>query len=305
MVQDLAAYRAFLRLAETGSFTQVARELGASQPSISRQISALEDRLGARLVQRTTRSVTLTEEGRRFYDRALLVLESIQEAEASVGRGNSRPAGHLRIAAPVAFSRLHLMPLVPGFLDRHPEVTIDLIMHDGFADLVAEGIDVAIRVGEPADPTLIAKRLGETRRVAVASPAYLKKHGVPAHPRELADHACIRYTQLATGSRWVFDGADGPLPIEVKGPFQANNSEAVREAVLAGLGIAALPLWAFTDEIRKGRVKIILQAFEPPRLPLNALYPSRRFVPAKVRAFVDYFEAAFRLEPTISTDPAP
>ena len=304
MIQGLAAYRAFLRLAETGSFTQVAREFGTSQPSISRHILALEDHLGARLVQRTTRSVTLTEEGRRFYDRALLVLESVQEAEASVGRGSSRPTGRLRIAAPVAFSRLHLMPLIPGFLDRHPEVTVDLIMHDGFADLVAEGIDVAIRVGEPADPTLVAKRLGEARRVAVASPIYLKKHGAPAHPRELADHACIRYTLLATGTRWLFDSADGPLSVEVTGPFQANNSEGVREAVLAGLGIAVLPIWAFTDEIRKGRVKVILQAFEPQRLPLNALYPSRRFVPAKVRAFIDYFEAAFRLEPTISTNQA-
>jgi DNA-binding transcriptional LysR family regulator len=305
MAQDLAPYRAFLRLAESGSFTQVARELGTSQPSISRQISALEDRLGARLVQRTTRSVTLTEEGRRFYDRALLVLESIQEAEASVGRGNRRPAGRVRIAAPVAFSRLHLMPLIPGFLDRHPEVTIDLIMHDGFADLVAEGIDVALRVGEPADPTLIAKRLGETRRVAFASPLYLKKHGEPAHPRELASHSCIRYTLLATGTRWLFDSPAGPLSVEVTGPFQANNSEGVREAVLAGLGIGVLPIWAFTDEIRKGLVKVILQAFEPRRLPLNALYPSRRFVPAKVRAFIDYFEAEFSQEPTISANPAP
>lgn len=305
MTLDLGAYRAFLRLVETGSFTKVARELGTSQPSISRQISALEDHLGARLVQRTTRSVTPTEEGRRFYDHAMQVLESLQEAEASVGRGRIRPAGRLRIAAPVAFSRLHLMPLMPGFLARHPDVTIDLMMHDGFTDLVAEGIDVAIRVGELADPALIVKRLGEVRRVTVASPKYLKKHGEPKHPRDLVNHACIRYTLLATGTRWLFDSASGPLAVEVKGPFQANNSEAVREAVVAGLGIAVLPIWAFTDEIRKGRVNIILKAYEPQRLPLNALYPSRRFVPAKVRAFIEYFEAEFRLEPTISTYSAP
>ncbi|MEZ5833275.1 MAG: LysR family transcriptional regulator [Dongiaceae bacterium] len=305
MTQDLHAYRAFLRLVETGSFTKVAREFGTSQPSISRQISALEEHLGARLVQRTTRSVTPTEEGRRFYDRALQVLETVQEAEASVGRGRVRPTGRLRVAAPVAFSRLHLLPRIAAFLARYPDMTIDLIMHDNFADLVAEGIDVAIRVGDLADPTLIAKRLGETRRVAVASPKYLKKHREPKHPRELADHACICYTLLATGNRWLFDGPSGPLAVEVTGPFQANNSEGVREAVVAGLGIGVLPIWVFKDEIDKGLVKLILQAFEPKRLPLNAVYPSRRFVPAKVRAFIDYLEGEFRLEPTISAYSAP
>lgn len=296
----IAPIRTFVRVVETGSFTAVAAEQNTTQPTISRQIAGLEDHLGTRLLTRTTRALALTDDGRSFYDHALRVLEAVAEAEGVVGRRRGRPSGLLRLATPVVFGRLHVVPRLPAFLARHPEVVVDLIMSDGFADLVEQGIDVAIRVGEVTDPGLIARRIGMVRRVTVATPAYLGRRRPPACPADLADHDCIVYTRLATGSRWTFEGPKGPVTVDVSGRFKADNSEAVRDGVLGGLGIAVIPAFAFTDEIATGAVQVLLKEFEPRPLPMHAVHPSRRFVPMKVRAIVDYLADEFARDPLMS-----
>ncbi|MBN9530440.1 MAG: LysR family transcriptional regulator [Alphaproteobacteria bacterium] len=296
----IAPIRTFVRVVETGSFTAVAAEQNTTQPTISRQIAGLEDHLGTRLLTRTTRALAPTDDGRTFYDHALRVLEAVAEAEGVVGRRRGRPSGLLRLATPVVFGRLHVVPRLPAFLARHPEVAVDLIMSDGFVDLVEQGIDVAIRVGEVTDPGLIVRRIGMVRRVTVATSAYLRRRHAPACPADLADHDCIVYTRLATGNRWTFEGPKGPVTVDVAGRFRADNSEAVRDGVLGGLGIAVIPAFAFTDEIATGAVQVLLKEFEPRPLPMHAVHPSRRFVPMKVRAIVDYLADEFARDPLMS-----
>ena len=296
----LGPMRTFVRVVEAGSFTAVATEQQTTQPTISRQIAALEEHLGSRLLTRTTRSLTLTDDGRAFYERAKLALESVAEAENAVGRRRTKPAGMLRLATPVVFGRLHVVPRLSAFLARYPDVAVDLVMSDTFTDLVEQGIDVAIRVGEITDPGLIARRIGIVRRVTVASPAYLKKHKAPRAPSDLVDHDCIVYTRLATGNCWQFEGKEGPVTVEVHGRYRADNSEAVREGVLAGLGIAVIPAFAFGNEIAERRVNVLLADHEPRRLPMHAVYPSRRFVPLKVRALIDFLAHEFEIDPALS-----
>lgn len=296
----LGPMRTFVRVVEAGSFTAVATELNITQPTISRQIGALEDHLRTRLFTRTTRALTLTDDGRVFYEHALRALEAVSEAEGAVGRRRQKPSGLLRLAAPVVFGRLHVVPRLPAFLKRYPDVSVDLIMSDGFADLVEQGIDVAIRVGEIDDPGLIARRIGTVQRVTVASPAYLKANRAPKQPADLAAHQCIVYTRLATGNRWLFEGPNGPVAVEVGGRYRADNSEAVRDGVLGGLGIAVIPTFAFSREIESGAVKVLLQDFAPRPLPMHAVYASRRFVPLKVRAIIDHLAHEFSLDARLS-----
>jgi DNA-binding transcriptional LysR family regulator len=292
--------RAFVRVFETGSFSKHARAAHTTQPTVSRQIAALEAHLGARLFERTTRALTPTDDGKRFYERATAALDALAEAEAAVGRGHASVSGTLRLACPVAFGRMHVVPRLPRLLSRHPALKLDLILSDSFSDLVEEGIDLALRIGEVTAPGLIVRRVGETRRVTVAAPSYLKARGLPLHPRDLAAHDCVIYTRLATGTRWQFAGEGGAIEVDVDGRFRANNSEAVREAVLAGLGIGVVPVWLLGDEIAKKKVRVLLPDFEPKRLPIGAVHPSRRFVPAKTRAAIEFLEAEFKLDPLLS-----
>ncbi len=270
----VAAMQVFVRVAEAGGFTSVARETHTTQPTVSRLVAALEDHLGARLFHRSTRAVSLTDDGKQFYELARHALEAVAEAENAIGKRRTRAFGRLRLSIPVAFGRLHVAPRMPRFLELNPEVQIELVMSDNFVDLVGEGIDLAVRVGEIADPTLIARRIGTTRRVTVASRRYLERRGEPVHPADLAAHDCIIYTRLATGNEWHFAGPDGEIVIPVQGRYQADNSEGVREGVLGGLGIGVIPIWLFNgDEIRRGDVRIILKEFEPTSLPIHAVYP--------------------------------
>ena len=300
----LAGMRLFIRVAETRGFSVVAREIGSTQPTISRTVLALEEHLGVRLLNRSSRAVTLTDDGREFYASALRALEAVAEAEASVGRRRGQAGGLLRLGIPVAFGRLHVAPRIGRFLDRNPDVEVELLMNDAFVDLVGEGLDLAIRIGELEDPALVAHRIGTTRRVTVASAEYLARRGTPATPGDLRAHECLVYTRLATGNRWHFTGPHGAIAVDARGRFRADNSEAVREAVIGGAGIAVIPVWMFTDEIASGRVRIILEAFEPKRLPIHAVYPSRRHLPAKVRAMIDFLAAEFATEPRLSATPA-
>lgn len=296
----LAPMRTFVRVVEAGSFTAVATELNTTQPTISRQVAALEAHLGSRLLARTTRALTLTDDGRSFYEHALRVLEAVGEAESAVGRRRTKASGLLRISTPVVFGRLHVVPRLARFLARHPDVTLDLVMNDGFTDLVEQGIDLALRVGEITDPSLVARRIGVVRRLTVASPAYLRRRGTPRTPAGLAKHCCIVYTRLATRNRWFFESPKGPISVEVNGRYRADNSEAVREGVLSGLGIAVIPAFAFTREVEDGAVKVLLKDYEPKPLPMHAVYPSRRYVPLKVRAMINFLTRELQLDPMLS-----
>jgi DNA-binding transcriptional LysR family regulator len=300
MTDTVALFQAFIRVVEAGSFTRVAEEQNSSQPTVSRQVATLEDHLGTRLFTRTTRKLTLTDDGRSFYERAKLALEAVAEAEGAVGRRRARPSGTLQLALPVVFGRLRVIPHLKGFLARYPDVSVDLVMSDGFSDLVEDGIDLAIRSGVVTDPNLIARKIGVTRRILVASPSYLRGKTLPAHPNDLIGHDCIPYTRFTGGVTWRFESPDGPIAIEATGPMRTQSSEGIREAVMSGLGIGFVPIWHFRDEIETGRLIVLLEAFEPKPVPISAVYPSRRFVPQKTRAMIDYLETQFAMDPTLN-----
>ncbi len=262
--------------------------------------SPVESHLGVRLLNRSTRSVSPTDEGTAYYDHCRRILDALDEAEASVGSGRTAPSGLVRIGAPVAFGRLHVVPRMKRFLDLHPRVSVELVMSDRFSDLVEEGIDLSVRIGDLSDASLIARLIGKTARVTVGSPDYFARHGEPKSPEDLAHHNCLVFTPLSTVDEWHFEGPDGPISVRVKGSFRTNNSEAVREAALAGIGIAVTPTWLFRDELDRGLLRVVLQGFEPRRMPINIVTPSRRFISAKVRALADFLAAEFRSDPAVT-----
>ncbi len=298
----LDCMQSFVRVVETGSFSAVARELDISQPTISKQIAALEAYLDVQLLVRSTRKLQLTEAGERFFEHCQIVLDAAAQAEASVGQ-RQQPIGTLRVNCPVAFGQQQLMPYVKGFLDRYPDIKLDLSLNDGFLDLVEGGIDLAIRIGQIDDTMLIAHRIGLTRRVTVAAQSYFRHHPEPQRPEELVNHNCIVYTRSSTGSEWHFQKPTGErIQIMVKGNLQVDNSTAVRAAVLAGIGIAVCPIWLFGDLLQSDSLKIILKDYQPVPLPIHAIYRRSRFIPAKVRCFIDYFTTEFKLNPWVSED---
>ncbi len=296
----LAAFRVYVRVAEARSFSAVARELGATQPAISRQVAALEEHLGARLLQRTTRSLALTEDGRDLLDHARRVLDAVEDAEAAVGRRHAAPGGLVRLATPSAFGRLYVAPRMNRLLERYPELSIELIMSDEVSDLVADGIDLALRATSIADSSLVARKIGSTRRITVASEECIRAHGLPEHPRDLARLPCVIFTGRPSPNEWQFDGPDGTTMVTVNGRFRSNNSEAARVGVVSGLGYALMPIWMLGDEIASGQLRAVLTGWEPPAVAISAAYPSRRNLAPRTRAVIDFFVDEFRLDPIIS-----
>jgi len=293
----IACIKSFVRTVETGSFSAVAREMGTTQPTISKQIAALEDYLDVQLLVRSTRRVSLTDEGMRFYEHCQSVLEALSEAESSVGK-RQNPSGLLRLNCSVAFGQMQVLPRLQRFLDRYGDIKIDLTMSDHFVDLVGEGIDIAIRIGKFVDANLISQPLGTYGFVAVASAAYLEKFGEPQVPADLLYHNCIVYTRQSTGNEWHFRGTT----VTVSGNLQVNNSMALREAVLANIGIGTSPIWAFSDELENQSVKVILKEYEPEPIPIQVVYRRGRFQSAKVKCFIDFlideFKASLSWQPT-------
>ncbi len=299
----LAAMQTFVRVVESGSFSAVARESQATQSAVSKQVAALERALGARLLNRTTRSLALTEEGERYFEQARRLVAEIAEAESGLRQGEQQLTGWLRVAASVGFGRLKLLPLVKSFLAAHPGVKIDLRLNDGFIDLVEQGIDVAVRIGELSDSSLVARRIGTTKRVLIASRKYLrslpKGRKAPRLPEDLLQHNCIVYTELATQNAWTFTAGPG-APVEVgtvvtvraQGNLQTNSSEVVRAAVLSGMGIGFSPTWLFEDEMAKGDLQVQLPDWPAQSMPVHLVSPSQRRQSAKVRAFSDHLVAA-------------
>ncbi len=292
--------RIFVRVAEIGNLTAVARQLGLTQPTVSRKLAVLEEHLGARLIQRTTRALSLTEDGKIYYEHCRRLLDAADAAETSVGHRAAAPSGLIRIASSVAFGRLHIVPRLPRLLAVYPDIRVELTTADAYDDLVGTGIDLAVRIGELADTVLVARRVGVTDRVTVGAPAYFARAGVPATPQELKKHPCIVHTQLSTGNEWHFTGPGGPVKVRVSGPFLANNSDAIREATLAGLGISVSPAWLFHDAIADGRARVVLPDHAPVALPIQLVHASRRLVSPKVRAVADFLADEFRADPLLA-----
>lgn len=294
------AMRSFVRAVETGSFSAAARELGTTQPAVSKQIAWLERHLGSRLMDRTTRQLTLTDEALLYHERAKAILESIEDGERIVRRGRSEISGMLRIACPVGFGRFQVVPRLPVFLARHPHLRVDLRMNDAHIGIVEEGIDVAIRIGELPDSGLIARRLGTTYREVIAAPRYLRGRRPPRTPADLAKHECIVYAGLATRNEWRFAGPGGPVAVRVAGRFEVDSSEGVREAVLAGMGIGFSPVWLFADELRGKTLRVLLPNYRGHTLPIHGVSPPSRRYSAKVKALLDYLAGEFAADPFVS-----
>jgi DNA-binding transcriptional LysR family regulator len=297
MLDRITCIKSFVRTVETGSFSAVARELNTTQPTISKQIAALEEYLDVQLLIRSTRKVALTDEGMQFYRHSQLVLAALAEAEASVG-SRQIPSGVLRVNCSVSFGLMQVMPCLKRFLDRYPDLKVDLTMSDYYVDLVEEGIDVAIRIGNFHAPNLISLPIGTSRLVTVAAVEYLAKFGEPRVPEDLLDRNCIVYTRQSTVNEWQFQGTS----VTVRGNLQVNNSAALREAVLAGIGIGTSPIWAFCDELQRETVKIILEDYEPAPLPIQAVYRRGQLQPAKVKCWIDFLRDRFAGEFMLPTD---
>jgi len=288
----LAVMALYARVVETGSFSRAAAALGLGQPTASKQIAALEERLGVRLLERSTRRLRPTEAGREFYERCRRLVDEADDLESSARRGARGAVGRLRVACPMGFGRLHVVPIVVRFLAAHPEAQVDLVMNDRYVDLAEEGVDVAIRIANLGDSTLHARRLGETPRALVASPAYLRRRGAPRTPADLERHDFVVYAYFDAPERLALVGPDGAAAdVRVKARLRVNNAEAMREAVLGGIGICAMPLWAIGAELAAGTAKRVLPDWAPPASAVQAVYSSARHLPARVRLFIDFVAA--------------
>jgi DNA-binding transcriptional LysR family regulator len=294
----LMAMTTFARCVERRSFSAVGREMSLTQSTVSKLIASLERHLGGKLFARTTRGLALTAEGRRFYEQCRSIIEAVAGAEASFRTGREEVSGTLRIASSVAFGRTQLMSRMSAFLRYYPALSVDLQLADRFVDLVEEGIDVAFRIGELQDGRVIAHRFGHARRVTVAAPAYLAGNAAPARPEDLANHNCIVYTGHAAPNDWSYAGTGGACTVHVAGDFRSNNTEAIRDAALAGIGIAMSPLWIFAEDMRAGKLVPLLPDHAPTPLPVHAVLPTNRRNSANVRACVEFFRGEFERDPS-------
>jgi len=288
----LTAMEIFSRVVSEGSFSGAARVLNMSKSAVSKYISDLEERLGARLLNRTTRRLSLTDVGKAYHERCLQVLSDIAEMEAAVSYKTQQVGGLLKIAAPVTFSVKHLGAPLSEFLTAYPDIEIELNLNDRRVDIVEEGFDAAIRIARRlSDSSLIAAKLATARSVTAASPAYLAEFGTPQHPRDLANHNCLRYSNLGPISEWEYTAADGePISIHAKGSISANNGEVLREAALDGKGIISGPSFLSGDAIREGKLVRVLPDFDQEDFSIFAVYPHNRHLSAKVRRLVDFLK---------------
>lgn len=287
--------RLFIRIAQIHNISQAGQERGLSAAVASAHINKLEAVLGVRLIHRTTRKVSLTEEGNAFYPHAEDVIASVEAAQASVGAGQSTPRGTLRISTPASFGRMHVLPALTDFLSQYPELKVDLKLSDTIVDLVEGGFDIAIRISQLKDSSLIAKKLANDTRILCAAPSYIAKHGAPNTPAELNQHQCISLIGL---DDWRFLTPKGPIKVKAKGNFRTDNGEAIRDASVNGVGITIGSQWSVYKQIKSGELIHLL-----PQFPLIsetaiwAVYPSSRLLAPKVRAFIDYFSDYFGDEP--------
>jgi DNA-binding transcriptional LysR family regulator len=295
----LHGLRVFTRVVDAGSFSAVAREMGVTQPTVSKIISQLEAHFGAQLIVRSTARLKLTDSGLGFYEKGRRLLDDLAALESSVGADSGQPSGRLRVSAPSAFGEAYLTPLLLDLLEVHPALEVDLILNDRWFDLLEEGIDVALRFGPLPDARIIARRIGVSPQACMASPDYLAKHGEPVQLEQLEHHSCVVNRLVSPTGRWIFHGPEGENAVHVGGSFRSNNLESIRRAVLAGNGIAVGPLWLYYDDIRDGRVRTLLPEYKPVPLDINAVYLPSPYLPTKVGAFIGALEAAVKRIPAL------
>ena len=278
----------FARTVEMGSFSAAARDLGLSQPNVSRYVAALEGHLQQRLLQRSTRKLHLTPEGERYYAEARRILDAVNEAESSL-KSEIAPAELLRVACPTALAHEFVMPLIPSFLRAYPDLQLDLQISDRFVNLIDEGAELALRIGQLSDSALRARRIGLFKRVCVAETGYLEARGVPQTPEDLGNHDCIVYSLLSTGALWRFAETE----VAVSGRLRVSSPQAVRDATMAGLGVALGPSWLFEEGLRTGNLSRVLVGYEAPPVPIHIIYVANRLVPRRAIAFMDFIADAF------------
>jgi DNA-binding transcriptional LysR family regulator len=281
------AMQAFVAVADLEGFAPAARKLGLSASGVTRLIAALEDRLGARLLQRTTRSVALTDAGARYLERARQILADVEEAEGAAEGEHSLPRGRLVVSAPVGFGRLHVAPVMSQYLKRYPEVAAELRLSDLMINLVEEGVDVAVRIGHLADSSLVARHVGEMRRIVVASPTYLKAHGEPRSPEAIASHQTIQFSALSPQADWRFVRDGEEVRVAPAARLTTNSSDAAIQYATEDGGLTRVLAYQAAEAVKAGALKIVLAKFEQPPLPIHIVYPTSRLLSAKVRTFVD------------------
>lgn len=285
----------FARVARTGNMSAAGREMGLSPAVVSKRISLLEERLGARLFQRTTRQLTLTETGDGYFKRVVDILSLVEEAEDFVSRRNTKPRGLLKITAPTSFSRLHIAPYLAEFVARYPDIELDFHLTDNFVDIIREGFDVAIRIGELQDSSLVARKLAPDTRVICAAPSYLEKAGLPTRLADLESHVCL---SAGAQDMWRLEGPDGQRQVRVKGNIRSNSAELIREALLAGLGLGLRGTWEVGRELANGELKVLLPEYRgSSNVAIYAVYPCREFMPAKVNVFIEFLSELYGVDP--------
>jgi DNA-binding transcriptional LysR family regulator len=281
------AMQAFVAVADLKGFAPAARKLGLSPSAMTRLIAALEDRLGARLLQRTTRSVTLTDAGSRYLERVRRILGDIEEAEAAAEGERTRPSGRLVVSAPVGFGRLHVSPVLSAFLKRYPEVSGELRLEDRIVNLVEDGVDLAVRIGHLPDSSLVARHVGEMRRIVVASHGYLKRRGEPKRPEAIASHQTIQFGVVTAAPEWHFVEDGREIAVAFAPRLVTNSADAAIQYAEQGGGLTRVLAYQAAEAIKAGRLRMVLQKFERPPVPIHIVYPTSRLLSAKVRAFID------------------
>ena len=283
---------AFIAVAEAGGFTAAARTIGDSQPAVSKAIGALEKRLGVMLFNRSTRRVTLTDQGRRYYDRTKPLIDEMQDADSELTNSTLEVSGLIRIAAASTFGRLHVLPLIPDLLSLNPRLQVDIILSDTVRDMVEDRIDLAIRVGPVNEPDAVVRRVAVTPLVCVGSRLYFERHGIPKTPVELVEHNCLLYGSLTEAASWPFVGQEGRFSVPVRGNLFSNSVETIRAAVLAGVGIGLFAKVSLADELQHPDVITIFEEFIGDVRDISLVWPKRHFVPARVRQVTDFFAEA-------------
>jgi len=287
-MEGFSAIPVFIAVVERGGFSPAAKLLGISKSAVSKRINQLEQNLGVKLLHRTTRKISLTEAGEHFFEHAEIANNAAKDAEDAVAQLQGEPQGRLRINTPMSFGRLHIAPLIPAFLKRYPKISIDMVMSDEVIDLVGSGFDVAIRSGNLVDSNLIARKLAPLRSVLCASPEYLEKYGYPKSLADLKQHNCVLFSFSRDLREWTFNKEGLSEAIEIRGNYQVNNSEALQEALLQGIGIGRLPTFVASTEIKAGRLTPLFPEYEMLEQSIYAVFLERQYMPAKVRAFLDF-----------------
>lgn len=292
-MDKLTSMLAFTKVVTHGSFSEAARDMRLSRSAVSKYVIDLEVDLGAQLLNRTTRSVSATDHGQRYYERCLAILSEIEEAELVVSRHQIEPKGLLRVNAPMSFGTLHLGPAIGDFMDRYSEIQVELMLSDQQLDTVQEGFDLTIRIADLPASSLIGRKIVAAPRVLCASPDYLKRAGTPKHPKELRDHECLSYGYLATGLQWKLIAKHEEYSFNAPWTLCSNNGEILRDAAMSGRGIALLPLFIIEPQLLDGSLRRVLSKYHAPEMSIYALYPQTRYVPPKVRAFIDFLVERF------------